>query len=227
MNFWKLAAVSAVFALYGCNDSSSGSETLCDKCGLSNDASTSFFEDFETMDTSFDAVTGICGKALSVAPGSGKFDLKDTLNGSISAGTIEFWFRPGADFYETSRMLLGSDEARLLFVYDSQDSVLYFLKNHTNLPINISAAVVFDTSWNHIAGEWGHGKMSLWLNGALVADTVFADSDYSSYQPASTITSVLKIGEKSSCCMEAIGVHSELYSSGDYDQVRVSNIMRY
>lgn len=227
MNSWKLAVVSAMFVLYGCNDSSSGSETLCDKCGISSDAFTSFFEEFETMDTSFDAVTGICGKALSVTPGSGEFDLKDTLKNSIPTGTIEFWFRPGADFYETSRMLLGTEEARLLFVYDARDSVLYFLKNHANLPINISAAVTLDTSWNHIAGEWGHGKMSLWLNGTLVADTVFADSDYSGYQSSSTITSVLKIGAKSDCCMEAIDMRSELYSSGDYDQVRVSNIMRY
>jgi len=46
MNSWKLAVVSAMFVLYGCNDSSSESETLCDKCGISGDAFTSSFEEF-------------------------------------------------------------------------------------------------------------------------------------------------------------------------------------
>src|SRR5574344_63057 len=75
-----------------------------------------------------------------------------------------------------------------------------------------------------------NGEQALEITEQLIRssaiDIIVIDS-VAAYQPASTITSVLKIGEKSSCCMEAIGVHSELYSSGDYDQVRVSNIMRY
>lgn len=220
--FFFFLVLIASMGVVACNDSSSSESTFCDEYGLVSDSSTLFFEDFEDFTTQGTLVSGVCGNAISLVPGE-----KDTLNYALdtflSEGTIEFWFRPGEAFYEDTRTLLSNDESRVHFVYS--DSVLYFQKNITDTHIFVSDTLVLNAGWNHIAGQWGNGFVSLFVNGDLVAQKAVSNNE-ASYQPASTKNTIL-IGTKSSCCMEGIQVYKSLSTSGDFDQIRISNIDRY
>jgi hypothetical protein len=222
--FFFFLALVASMGVIACNESSSNSNnpSFCDEYGLVSDSKTLFFEDFEDSITQKTLVDGVCGNAISLVPGESD-TLNYALDTSLSEGTIEFWFRPGKDFYKDTRTLLGNDGSRVHFVYS--DSILYFQKNITNHHIFVSDTIVLDSDWNHIAGQWGNGFVSLFVNGTLVAQKAVSNNE-DSYQPASTNNTIL-IGTKSSCCMEGINIEKKLSTSGDFDQVRISNIERY
>jgi len=222
--FFFFLALVASMGVIACNESSSNSSkfSFCDEYGLVSDSKTLFFEDFENFTTQGTLVDGVCGNAISLVPGESD-TLNYALNTSLSEGTVEFWFRPGKDFYKDTRTLLGNDGSRVHFVYS--DSVLYFQKNIADTHIFVSDTIVLKSDWNHIAGQWGNGFVSLFVYGSLVAQKA-ESNDEASYQPADTNNAIL-IGIKSPCCMEGINIEKKLSTSGDFDQVRISNIERY
>ena len=146
------------------------------------------------------------------------------MKDALPAGTAEFWFRPGEDFYDEARSLFGNDGARVHFFY--KDGQLVFQKNHDDVHNYVKAQVALKNDWNLIAGQWGDGYMSLWVNGKLVAKVAHNGG----YQPASRgveSENLLVLGRKNSCCMEGPGQYQPMHTSGAYDQVRISMIPRY
>lgn len=80
--------------------------------------------------------------------------------------------------------------------------------------------------WNLIAGQWGDGYMSVWLNGKIVARWEHAEG-YAPAQRGIPFENLVVIGYKSSCCMEGPGQREAMTTSGSFDQFRISNIPRY
>jgi hypothetical protein len=120
--------------------------------------------------------------------------------------------------------LIGNDGARIHFFY--KDGELYFQKNHHNQHFFVQGPAELKDDWNLIAGQWGNGSMSLWLNGEKIAEKVRSDG----YVPSNrnkTFSNLLVVGYKSSCCMEGPGVFEALTTSGTYDQLRISSVPRY
>lgn len=186
-----------------------------------------FTEQFDELENIFQEgflVKGVCGFALNLKDGQ-VAPLGVELKDSIPQGTVEFWFRPGKDFYDKSaRTLLGNDEARLHFFV--KDGKLIFQKNHADQHFFVSGNVEFNSGWNKIAGQWGDGYMSLWLNDSLVA----RKSHALGYAPSlrdKPFGNLLVIGYKSYCCMEATGQYSAMTTSGSFDQIRISKKLRY
>lgn len=196
----------------------------CSAPALAMDENTLYFDELETIFREGELVDGICGKAISLKDGE-VAPLGINLTDSITAGTVEFWFHPGSDFAEKPvRTILGNDGSRIQFLY--QDGQLIFQKNHHNIHYFVKGEVVLDTGWNLIAGQWGDGYLSIWLNGEKVASVEHAEG----YVPANRgmpFENLVMIGYKSYCCMEGPGVSGPLTASGAYDQLRISNIPRY
>ena len=169
------------------------------------------------------SVDGVCGKAISLKSG----EVAPTginLVDAMAAGTVEFWFRPNDDFFETARTLLGNDGARVHFFYKNGE--LYFQKNHHNKHFFVKGAVELKKDWNLIAGQWGNGSMSLWVNGEKVADMVHTEG-YEAASRSNPYENLFVIGFKSDCCMEGPGQNEAMTTSGAYDQLRISNVVRY
>ena len=197
------------------------------RCGapaLEMDDQTLYFDELENIFLEGELVDGVCGKAISLKEGE-VAPLGINLTDSITAGTVEFWFRPGSDFTEHPvRTILGNDGSRIQFLY--QNGQLVFQKNHHNLHYFVKGKAVLDTGWNLIAGQWGDGFMSIWLNGEKVA----SEQHVEGYVPADRgypFENLVMIGYKSYCCMEGPGIGGPLKTSGAYDQLRISNVPRY
>lgn len=196
----------------------------CPAPALSADENTLYFDEMENLYLEGHLVDGVCGKALSLKSGQ-VAPLGMNLVDSMETGTVEFWFRPGEDFYdETSRTLLGNDEARIHFFV--RDGKLIFQKNHADQHFFVEAEVELKADWNKIAGQWGDGYMSLWLNDSLVARKVHSQG-YAPSLRGRPFGNLLVVGFKTYCCMEPTGQHDDMTTSGDYDQVRISKIARY
>ena len=195
----------------------------CPSPALVMDDSTLYMDELETIYSEGELVDGVCGKAVSLKSGEVAptgINLIDTM----AKGTVEFWFRPGEDFNENARTLLGNDGARVHFFY--KEGILYFQKNHSNLHYFVSGRVKLNDDWNHIAGQWGNGKLNLWVNGEEVASE---DHD-EGYEPANRYKpyeNLIVVGYKSSCCMEGPRHSSGMTTSGAFDQLRISNVVRY
>ena len=195
----------------------------CASPALVMDDSTLYMDELETVFREGELVDGVCGKALSLKSGEVAptgINLIDPMN----VGTVEFWFRPGEDFYDEPRTLLGNDGARIHFFY--KDGELYFQKNHHDLHYFVKAKVELKKDWNLIAGQWGDGKLNLWVNGKEMASFNHSEG----YKPADRgypYENWVVIGFKSSCCMEGPGQHASMMTSGAYDQLRISNVVRY
>ena len=195
----------------------------CPSSALVMDDSTLYMDELETIYSEGELVDGVCGKALSLKSG----EVAPTginLIDPMAEGTVEFWFRPGEDFNENARTLLGNDGARVHFFY--KEGVLYFQKNLSNRHYFVKGSVELKNDWNHIAGQWGNGKLSLWVNGQELASIDHNEG----YEPASRnnpYENLFVMGFKSSCCMEGPGQSSAMTTSGAYDQLRISNVVRY
>ena len=196
----------------------------CKSPALSMDDNTLYFDELETIYQEGVLVDGVCGKAVSLEDGQ-VAPLGVNLVDSMKVGTVEFWFKPGEDFYKKSaRTLLGNDGARIHFFY--KDGKLIFQKNHHNQHLFVKNEIELDTGWNLIAGQWGDGYMSLWLNGKLVAKKEH-DKGYAPAMRGIPFENLFVIGYKSSCCMEGVNQREGMTTAGAFDQFRISNIARY
>ncbi len=196
----------------------------CNPPALAMDDITLYLDELETIFREGELVEGVCGKALSLKSGEVAPSGINLIDNMVT-GTVEFWFRPNDDFFDVSaRTLLGNDDSRLHFFVNN--GTLYFQKNHTNKHFFVSAPVNLKNDWNLIAGQWGDGEMSLWLNGEKVASSVHS-LGYEASSRSKQYANLLVIGYKSKCCMEGPGLSQALTTSGAYDQLRISNTMRY
>lgn len=196
----------------------------CKSPALSMDDHTLYFDELETIYQEGELVDGVCGKAVLLADGE-VAPLGVNLVDSMKVGTVEFWFKPGEEFYENSaRTLLGNDGARIHFFY--KDGELIFQKNHHNQHFFVKNKVALDSGWNLVAGQWGDGYMSLWLNGKLVAKKEHA-LGYAPAMRGIPFENLFVIGYKSYCCMEGVSQYSGMTTAGAFDQFRISNITRY
>ena len=204
---------------------STRSSVRCEAPALKMDENTRYLDELETLFDEGEQIDGVCGKALKLSDGQ-VAPLGVNLIDSMSVGTVEFWFRPNADFFDKdARTLLGNDGARIHFFYKGGN--LYFQKNHHNQHYYVNGkAALKDNDWNLIAGQWGDGYMSLWLNGELVGYWKH-DKGYAPAQRAIPFENLVVIGYKSSCCMEGPGQYESMTTSGSFDQFRISNIARY
>ena len=199
------------------------SKVQCKAPALQMDDNTRYLDELESLFEEGELVDGVCGKALKLNDGQ-VAPLGVNLIDSMSVGTAEFWFRPNEDFYKKPRTLFGNDGARLHFFY--KDGELYFQKNHADIHYFVKGKVKFKSDWNLIAGQWGDGYMSLWVNGELVAK-IEHDKGYVPANRGKAFENLLVMGYKSSCCMEGPGQYSAMTTSGSFDQFRISNIPRY
>jgi len=224
---WNLFNYYGVSSYFGNKTLPQVSTFVPNRCAdsvLAVDEQTVFFDELETVYQEGKLVDGVCGNALLLADGE-VAPLGINMDSAMSAGTVEFWFRPGEDFYEkTARTLLGNDGSRIQFLY--ANGKLIFQKNLTNRHVYVQGEVSLDDGWNLIAGQWGDGSMSLWLNGEKVADIAHSDG-YAPTDRGNTLDNLIVVGFKSSCCMEGPGVSGPLTTSGAYDQLRVSSVPRY
>ena len=196
----------------------------CPAPALAMDENTRYLDELESLFDEGEQVEGVCGKGLKLQDGQ-VAPLGVNLIDSMKVGTIEFWFRPGEDFYDKPRTLLGNDGARIHFFYKNGE--LYFQKNHHNLHYFVNGkAKLKDDDWNLIAGQWGDGYMSVWVNGKMVARWEHTEG-YAPAQRGIPFENLVVIGYKSSCCMEGPGQYSAMTTSGSFDQFRISNIPRY
>lgn len=203
---------------------STRSSVRCEAPALKMDENTRYLDELETLFDEGEQVDGVCGKALKLNDGQ-VAPLGVNLIDSMSVGTVEFWFRPNADFYnKDARTLLGNDGARIHFFYKGGE--LYFQKNHHNQHYYVNGKAELKDDWNLIAGQWGDGYMSLWLNGELIGYWKH-DKGYVPAQRAIPFENLVVIGYKSSCCMEGPGQYESMTTSGSFDQFRISNIARY
>lgn len=196
----------------------------CESPALSMDNNTLYFDELETIYQEGELVDGVCGKAVSLSDGQ-VAPLGVNLIDSMKVGTVEFWFKPGPQFYdENARTLLGNDGSRIHFFY--KDGNLIFQKNHHNQHYFVLAEAKLDSGWNLIGGQWGDGYMSLWLNGKLVVKKEHTLG----YAPATRgipFENLFVIGYKSYCCMEGVGQYEGMTTAGAFDQFRISNTTRY
>ena len=196
----------------------------CPAPALAMDENTRYLDELESLFDEGEQVEGVCGYGLKLQDGQ-VAPLGVNLIDSMKVGTIEFWFRPGEDFYDKPRTLLGNDGARIHFFYKNGE--LYFQKNHHNLHYFVNGkAKLKDDDWNLIAGQWGDGYMSVWVNGKMVARWEHTEG-YAPAQRGIPFENLVVIGYKSSCCMEGPGQYSAMTTSGSFDQFRISNIPRY
>ena len=206
-------------------ETSTRARVRCDAPALRMDENTRYLDELETLFDEGEQVEGVCGKALKLNDGQ-VAPLGVNLIDSMGVGTVEFWFRPNKDFYDKSaRTLLGNDGARIHFFY--KDGELYFQKNHHNLHYFVQGKAEFkNDDWNLIAGQWGDGYLSLWLNGKVIA-YIEHDKGYVPADRGISYENLVVIGYKSSCCMEGPGQREAMTTSGSFDQFRISNIARY
>lgn len=205
-------------------DSYVRNDLQCESPALAIDEHTLFFNELETIYQEGELVDGVCGKAISLSEGQ-VAPLDVNLIDSVEVGTVEFWFKPSPQFYEKSaRTLLGNDGSRIHFFYKNGE--LVFQKNHHNQHYFVRAAVELDSGWNLIAGQWGDGYMSLWLNGKLVVKKKHA-LGYAPAMRGIPFENFFVIGYKSECCMEGAGQYQSMTTAGTFDQFRISNVTRY
>lgn len=195
----------------------------CAAPALAMDENTRYLDELESLFDEGEMVEGVCGKGLKLQDGQ-VAPLGVNLIDSMKVGTVEFWFRPNEDFYDKARTLIGNDGARIHFFY--KDGELYFQKNHHNLHYYVNGKAKLKDDWNLIAGQWGDGYMSVWVNGKLIAH-VEHDKGYAPAQRGIPFENLVVIGYKSSCCMEGPGQYAAMTTSGSFDQFRISNITRY
>ena len=203
-----------------------GSALVNGRCGapaLAMDDNTRYMDELESLFDEGELVEGVCGKGLRLQDGQ-VAPLGVNLIDSMKVGTVEFWFHPNEDFYDKARTLIGNDGARIHFFY--KDGELYFQKNHHNLHYYVNGKAKLKDDWNLIAGQWGDGYMSVWVNGKLVAK-VEHDKGYAPAMRGVPFENLVVIGYKSSCCMEGPGQYAAMTTSGSFDQFRISNITRY
>jgi hypothetical protein len=201
-------------------------DSTCDQT-IVEDEYTLYFFGLDEQQEQGTLVKGKCGNALLLSKGESVIldaDLVDT----IAQGTIEFWFNPSIDFFTDgeNHTLLGNDGSRLHFFY-SAEGELYFQKNQSDVHIFTSAFTSFSAGeWYHIAGQWGNGYVSLYVNDSLVSQIANA-TPYTPSPLTYRNENELRIGIKSYCCMEGAGFYQGMSTSGTFDQVRISNILRY
>ena len=182
------------------------------------------FEDFEDFDfgdspvnTSTDGVDG--GKAL-LLPGDGYVVLPWDMNQEINEGSLDFYFKPGIDFYdENIYALVGNDGARMNVVYWAGS--LIFSKNLADTYISVAAEVSLNKDgWNHITAEWNAetGLIAIFLDGKQLVSKV---TEFAYYSPSDRGRgdNVMMVGYKSECCLANLS--REIFGNGAFDNIRV------
>ena len=200
--------------------------TKSPKCenGLRMDGNTIYFDEMEGIYQEGTLVDGVCGKAVSLKSGE-VAPLSINMALPMEKGTIEFWFKPSADFFdENARTLLGNDEGRAHFFV--KDHKLIFQKNHSDKHFFVTGGLELKDGWNKIAGQWDGEYMSLWVNDEMIGKTEHP-LGYVPSERGYTYGNLMVIGYKSSCCMEGPGQYRAMSTSGAYDQVRISTVPRY
>lgn len=193
----------------------------CTDGALGSDYHTIYYEKLDVIYREGSLVDGLCGQALRLKDGE-VAPLKAPMSDSLKVGTVEFLFRPGEDFYEKeARTLLGDNRERIHFFY--MNGKLYFQMNTYSY---VEGSVEFDEGWNHIAGQWGENYMSLWVNDKLVAKK-WRTEGYAPEVPGDPFKNILLIGFNSGCCTGGIGPKESMTTSGDFDEVRISDVLRY
>ncbi len=206
------------------SDSPDLNETVCEN-GLHRDSNTIYFDELERIYQEGTLVEGVCGNAINLASGE-VAPLSINMVSNMDKGTVEFWFKPNANFYKDSaRTLLGNNQARVHFFV--KDSSIIFQKNVTGKHQYVKGIHYLTNDWTHIAGQWDGKTVSLWVNDEKVAQEDYAFGYEYSTDNDQPYENLLVIGYKSKCCMEAPGQIDALTTSGSYDQIRVSNITRY
>lgn len=208
--------------------SSSGitTDSTCDETILEDEYSLYFFGLDEQQEQGT-LVKGKCGNALLLSKEE-SVTLDADLVDTIAQGTIEFWFSPTIEFLTDgeNHTLLGNDGSRLHIFY-SAEGELYFQKNQSDVHIFTSAFTSFSAgAWYHIAGQWGNGYVSLYVNDSLISQIANA-TPYTPSPRTYLNENELRIGIKSYCCMEGAGFYQDMNTSGTFDQVRISSILRY
>lgn len=199
-------------------------DSVCEN-GLKKDSNTLYFDEMESIYQEGTLVEGVCGNAINLASGE-VAPLSINMVSNMDKGTVEFWFKPNANFYkDTARTLLGNNQARVHFFV--KDSTIIFQKNVTGKHQYVKGIHYLTNEWTHIAGQWDGKTVSLWVNEKMIAQDDYEYGYEFSTGNNQPYENRLIIGYKSKCCMEAPGQIDALTTSGSYDQIRVSNITRY
>jgi hypothetical protein len=206
------------------NDTNFIDNLYCSAPALVVDESTLYMQELEGTPVEGILVPGVCGNGLLLSEGEST-SLNILLKDSMPVGTVEFWFKPSENFFDAdSRTLLGNDESRAHFFVKKGE--LIFQKNHSDIHYFVKGQLDLDSGWNLIAGQWGNGYLSLFVNGKLLAAVPHTEG-YAPSTRFSMNSNRFMIGTKSYCCMEALGQYSSMNTSGSFDQVRVSDKARY
>lgn len=206
------------------NDTNTIDNLYCSSPALVVDEFTLYMQELEGIPVQGSLVKGVCGNALALSKKESA-SLNILLKDYMPVGTVEFWFKPGKDFFDdVPKTLLGNDESRVHFFV--KDGDLIFQKNHPDIHYYVKAKLDLDSGWNLIAGQWGDEFLSLVVNGKTIASVPHSYG----YVPSTRFSensNRIVIGKKSDCCMEALNQYYSMSTSGAFDQVRVSNIARY
>lgn len=144
------------------------------------------------------------------------------LDVGMDEGSLEFFFKPHEDFVDTrAYALVGTEGARLLVYYDNGN--LVFMMNETNKYDYIKASANVLNGWNFVCAQWINGKMSLYLNGAIIGSK---QSGHGYVPSTRNNESEIIVGFKNSCCMEDAGQKKQMYTAVDFGPMRLSNIAR-
>lgn len=170
---------------------------------LETDENTLYFEDFD-------------GNILCIYPDS-IYMTGAVLDENLSAGTLEFFFRPHEDFFGKTSVLIGSDGARLLVYYDRGNLIL--MMNKTNVFRYVSDVANVKKDWNYVQVKWNAEVASLYLNNEKVGEMDLlggyeASSRYGEQE--------LVIGYKSDCCMSGAGYFNSMTTSADFGPIKIS-----
>jgi hypothetical protein len=206
------------------NDTNFIDNLYCSAPALVVDESTLYMQELEGTPVEGILVPGVCGNGLLLSEGEST-SLNILLKDSMPVGTVEFWFKPSENFFDGApKTLLGNDESRVHFFV--KDGELIFQKNHADIHYFVKGLLDLDSGWNLIAGQWGNDSLSLAVNGKIIASIPHSYG----YVPSTRFSensNRIVIGEKSSCCMEALSQYESMSTSGAFDQIRISNKIRY
>lgn len=169
-------------------------------------------------------VKGAFGNALHFSFGnSARFDT--IIPNQTPNGTLELYFKfddsPKSD---SIYLVFGNDGSRCCVYYNN--GYLIFMKNTDDLFRYVETKVIIRSDiWYHVAGTWGCKGMRLFVNDSLVGKNL----DNSAYQCSRRLTeeNVFKIGDKTSCCMNGVGINRPISIEANIDEVRISNVERY
>jgi hypothetical protein len=169
-------------------------------------------------------IKGAFGNALKFSFGnSARFDT--IIPNNTPNGTLELYLMfDNSPKSDSIYLIFGNDASRCNFYY--RNGYLIFLKGHNDIfkyvekQVNINA-----NTWYHVAGTWGSKGMRLFVNDSLIVQNQDTSVYQSSYR--STEENVFKVGDKTYCCMNGVGIYRPISVEASIDEIRISNVERY